>query len=101
MKTRARPGRSAEAWIDRARLLRALDPIAAVWAAIGIDQVHLLGRVIESCGGAMVLRQEWFDHPHSDYGTFRIRVAWERLIDETLPNPQERTHRNRDARSCE
>jgi hypothetical protein len=92
---------------DRARrMLACLDLIAAAFrvGGIGIDQVHLLGRVHANprVAGAMVLRQEWFlDQARLlDYRTFEIRVReWERLIDEDGPEPaNERTHRNRDAR---
>ncbi|MFN3219724.1 MAG: DUF222 domain-containing protein [Acidimicrobiales bacterium] len=92
---------------DRARrMLASLDLVAAAFrvGGIGIDQVHLLGRVHANprVAGAMVLRQEWFldQARHCDYRTFEIRVReWERLIDEDGPEPaNERTHRNRDAR---
>lgn len=92
---------------DRARrMLGALDGVAAAFraGAIGIDQVHLLGRVHANprVAGAMVLRQEWFCEQarRCDYRTFEVRVReWERLIDEDGPEPaNERTHRNRAAR---
>ncbi len=92
---------------DRARrMLAELTDVAEAFRAggIGIDQVHLLGRVHANprVAGAMTLRQQWFIDQAQlvDYRTFEIRVReWERLIDEDGAEPaNERTHRNRTAR---
>ena len=92
---------------DRARrMLAALDHGATAFrdGAIGIDQIHLLGRVHANprVADAMAAHQEWFcdQARHLDYPSFEIRVReWERLTDHDGPEPPgERTHRNRNAR---